>query len=314
MKNRIKYEKWIEIWLKSKKSFVKESTYANYSILVINHILPKFGKYFVDEINEAIIQKTIIEWAETGNLNSRSGLSKKTIKDILSIIKLSLKFAIKNDIIEPFIEMDLKIPKVNDIQKLKVFSSNEQKKLIYSINENKTERNIGFLISLYTGIRIGELCALKWIDLDFDERIIKITKTMQRIYIKEFNGRGISKVIITSPKTHASNREIPMSSFLIPYLQSIKSDPDMYVITGSKEFLEPRTYRNYYNRFLEKNGLNHINFHGLRHTFATRCIEVGADYKTVSELLGHASINMTLNLYVHPRMDQKRKCVELLSI
>jgi DNA-binding transcriptional ArsR family regulator len=171
---------------------------------------------------------------------------------------------------------------------------------------------VSILISLLSGIRIGELCALTWSDVNLESRTISVSKTIQRIYVKDRDGRCSSKVLVDTPKTNSSVRVVPISSLLMGYMERIRSDGEKYVVTGTYEYLEPRTYRTYYNRFLRRNGISHVNFHGLRHTFATRCIEAGGDCKTISELLGHASVNMTLNLYVHPRMDQKRRCVEMM--
>jgi Site-specific recombinase XerD len=312
MTSTIKYEEWLALWLKSKRGFVKESTYANYSMAIVNHIMPKLGKYLLHDLTEDVLQKTVMEWSKTGNM-SGGGLSKKTIQDFLSIIKLSIKAASKRGLTEPALIMDIQIPVTNNDKRVVIFDREVQNKIMNIVSENPKPRSVGIIVSLLTGLRIGELCALKWSDIDFDQKMISVTKTMQRIYLKEMNGERSSYVTITSPKTRSSNRIIPISSTLLPYLESIKpDDKESFIITGTKDRLEPRTYRSYYNRFLSKNGIDRIKFHGLRHTFATRCIEGGADCKTVSVLLGHASISMTLNMYVHPGMEQKRKCVELI--
>ena len=312
MTSLIKYGEWVALWLESKKGFVKESTYANYSMAAINHIIPSLGNYTINEISEPVLQETVIQWVNYGRMTG-GGLSKKTVKDMLSIIKLSLKAAAKKKIISAVPEMDVIVPFSGAINKIVTFSHDEQNKILSIALESPTPRNVGVVISLMAGLRIGELCALKWSDINMENRTIHITKTMQRVYLKEISGTKESRVTVTSPKTRSSNRVIPISSRLYLYLSTIVSeDSEAYVITGKKEYLEPRTYRSYYNRLLSRHGIEHVKFHGLRHTFATRCIEAGADCKTVSVLMGHSTINMTLNMYVHPGMDQKRKCVELI--
>jgi len=312
MTSIIKYGEWVALWLDSKKSFVKESTYANYSMAAINHIIPSLGNYAINEISESIVQETVIHWTSNGKM-AGGGLSKKTVKDMLSIIKLSLKAAAKKKMINSVPDMEIAIPLSTSVNKVVTFNLDEQNKILSMVLKSPSPRSVGVVISLLAGLRIGELCALKWSDINIENRTIHVTKTMQRLYLKEISGTKESRVTITSPKTKSSIRIVPISSRLFLYLSTIiAEDSEAYVITGKKEFLEPRTYRSYYNRLLSRHGIEHVKFHGLRHTFATRCIEAGADCKTVSVLLGHASVNMTLNLYVHPGMDQKRKCVELI--
>ena len=151
-----------------------------------------------------------------------------------------------------------------------------------------------------------------WKDIDFKTNIFLITKTIQRIYIKD-KENNISKVIISTPKTQNANREIPISKEFSDILKKLKTNSDNYVLSNGNRYIEPRTYRKYFNKVLKNVKIKHFNFHSLRHTFATNCISLGCDYKTVSELLGHSSVNITLNLYVHPQYSQKKKCIDLVS-
>ena len=167
------------------------------------------------------------------------------------------------------------------------------------------------MFALYSGLRIGELCALKWEDIDFKKNIINVSKTLQRVYIKAKNNNE-SKIIITTPKTRNANRIIPINSVFATIKKQIKTKNNDYLLSCTEKFIEPRTYRKYFDRMLKKNKIDHINFHSLRHTFATNCIRLGVDYKTVSELLGHSTVNITLNLYVHPQLAQKKKCIDLI--
>ena len=307
---KILYKDWIYTWLLEKKDYIKESTYANYSNNIFNHIIPKLGNYYLNELNHKIIQDFLLDLSKNGRKDNNGGLAEKTIKDITIIVKGSIKKGINEDKIK-HIELTFNYPKDNKENKLYVLTKREQNKITNYILENINSRNIGLLISLYSGIRIGELCALKWEDVDFKKNCLTINKTIQRVYIKD-KDKNISKVIITTPKTKNSNREIPINKEFLEILKKVKSDKKYYILTGNDKYIEPRTYRKYFNKVLDELKIKHFNFHSLRHTFATNCISLGVDYKTVSELLGHANVNITLNLYVHPRYSQKKKCIDLV--
>ena len=307
---KILYKDWIYTWLLEKKDYIKESTYANYSNNIFNHIIPKLGNYYLNELNHKVIQDFLLELSKNGRKDNNGGLAEKTIKDITIIIKGSIKKGINEDKIK-HIELTFNYPKDNKENKLYVLTKREQNKITNYVLENINSRNIGLLISLYSGIRIGELCALRWEDVDFKKNCLTINKTIQRVYIKDKN-KNISKVIITTPKTKNANREIPINKDFLEILKKVKSDKKHYILTGNEKYIEPRTYRKYFNKILDELKIKHFNFHSLRHTFATNCISLGVDYKTVSELLGHANVNITLNLYVHPRYSQKKKCIDLV--
>lgn len=192
-----------------------------------------------------------------------------------------------------------------------VLTKNEQNRIMkYAIN-NLNNKNIGILICLFAGIRIGEVCALKWEDINLNDGLISINKTIQRIFAKNKNN-SYSKIIISSPKTKNTNRLIPINKNFTKILKSLKSDNENYILTGTNKYIEPRVYRNYFNNVLNTLKIKHFNFHSLRHTFATNCISLGVDYKTVSELLVHSNVNMTLDLYVHTSLSQKQKCYNKL--
>ena len=309
-KNKILYSDWIYEWLIEKKEYIKESTYANYSNNIFNHIIPKLGNIYIQDLNHKIIQNFLLDLFKNGRKDGLGGLSEKTIKDITIIIKGSLRKAINEEKIRHF-ELTFNYPKDNKDSKIYILSKHEQNKLTNYVLENLTNRNIGLLISLYSGLRIGEFCALQWNDIDFKKNILSVNKTIQRVYIKD-KDKNISKVIITTPKTKNANREIPINKEFLELLKQLRTKGDDYIITGTNKYLEPRTYRKYFNKVLKQVKIKQFNFHSLRHTFATNCISLGVDYKTVSELLGHANVNITLNLYVHPRLSQKKKCIDMI--
>ena len=310
-KKKVLYGDWLWYWMNIKKNYIKESTYSNYSNIISNHIMPELGQIKISNLNNKIIQDYLITKYKNGRLDRKGGLSNKTIRDIIAVIKSSLKYAIKEEVIDN-INLDFIYPKISSKEKIYTLSKEDQNKLTSYIKANPNIKNLGILLALYSGIRIGELCALRWEDIDFKNNILHINKTLQRIYIKD-DKEKISKIIITTPKTHNAEREIPISKCFANILKGYKNEANAYILSCSDKWIEPRTFRRYFNRISKKANINSINFHGLRHTFATNCIKLGIDYKTVSELLGHANINITLNLYVHPQMSQKKKCINLIS-
>ena len=239
----------------------------------------------------------------------QDGLSQKTVKDVLIVLKMIQKFGAKNGDL-PFMEWSVKFPTEKIKQELEVLSINNQKRIMQYAIDNFTFRNLGIYICLSTGIRIGEVCALKWGDINIATETISINRTIERIYVIDGEKR-YTEVVIGTPKTKNSLREIPMSKELLKIIRPLKKvmNDEYFILTNEAKPTEPRTYRNYYKQLLKQLGIPDLKFHGLRHSFATRCIESQCDYKTVSVILGHANISTTLNLYVHPNMEQKKKCI-----
>ena len=300
----MKINEIIELWKKEKILYVKKSTYSAYLLLLENHISPYFGELY--DIEEKDVQEFALN-------KLTSGLSTKTVKDLIIVIKMILKFAYKNKFLE-YKEIDIKFPTKSDTRDLEVLSIVDHKKLLKYVQENFTFKNLGIYICLSTGMRIGELCGLQWCDIDIDNGIIKVRKTVQRIYIVEKDIR-YTEILIDSPKTKNSIRDIPMTNELIKLIKPLKKivNNEFFMLTNDEKPTEPRTFRSYYQKLIKKLGLPNLKFHGLRHSFATRCIESRCDYKTVSVILGHSNISTTLNLYVHPNMEQKKKCVDQMN-
>ena len=288
------------LWKADKKQYVKQSTLSAYTLILENHILPEFGdkmKLAETDVQEFTLRKL------------QSGLSQKTVKDILIVLKMIQKFGAKAGIL-PFAEWDIKYPTEHKKQELEVLSVTNQRRIMQYVKENFTFRNLGIYICLSTGMRIGEICALKWGDINLATEMISVNRTIERIYIIE-KGMKHTELVIGTPKTKNSIRDIPMSRELLKIIRPLKKvmNDDFYVLTNEAKPTEPRTYRNYYKQLLKQLNIPNLKFHGLRHSFATRCIESQCDYKTVSVILGHANISTTLNLYVHPNMEQKKKCI-----
>ncbi|KMQ64566.1 integrase [Chryseobacterium angstadtii] len=291
----------ISLWIIDKKQYVKRSSLSAYVLLIENHLEPSFGNKY--RIEESDVQTFVFKKLELG-------LSQKTIKDILIVLKMILKFGDKNKWLEykPF---EIQFPTERERHNIEVLCRTDQKKIMNYIQEHFTFRNLGVYICLSAGIRIGEICALTWDDIDIDNGIISIRKTIQRIYIIE-DGHRKTELTLDSPKTKNSIRDIPMNKDLLRMLKPFKKvvNSSFFVLTNDLKPTEPRTYRSYYKKLMKELDMPELKFHGLRHSFATRCIESNCDYKTVSVLLGHSNITTTLNLYVHPNLEQKKKAID----
>ena len=291
----------VELWREDKRQYVKKSTLSAYMLLIQNHLLPVFGD--MDYIEEAAVQDFVFRKLD-------DGLSQKSIKDILIVLKMILKYGVKNKVIE-YSQIDIKFPTERERHDIEVLSRSNHKKIIIHIQDHFTFRNLGIYICLSAGMRIGEICALRWRDIDTDSGVINVRQTIQRIYLIEESGRR-TELMLDTPKTKNSIRDIPMTKDLIKLLKPLKRvvNESYFVLTNDNKPTEPRTYRNYYKQFMRELDMPDLKFHGLRHSFATRCIESRCDYKTVSVLLGHSNISTTLNLYVHPNMEQKKRCID----
>lgn len=302
-------------YLDSQRPLIKQSSYETYSQWIGNHLVPYFGDMECQKITRQIIQNFIFDMTTHGRLDCNGGLSCRTIKGMVTILRSILGFAKECY----FIDLDtscfskLSYPKTVQRQYPHVFSLEEQKMIQNYITDNLSYQSFGILFALQTGVRIGELCALQYGDIDLCKETVHITKTLQRVpYTRE--KKHCSKVIISSPKSDASIRLIPIASGLFRILGKLKyQSSKCYILTGTEKYTEPRGYYYQYQKLLQNACVNYANFHTIRHTFATRCIESGADCKTVSEILGHASVKTTLDLYMHPQLEQKRLCIEKMN-
>jgi len=306
---RITVNELFAAWLESRRNSVKQSTYAEYKFLFHNYISSDFGETQADRMTSLVINSYISKLLICGGNNGK-GLSPTSVQAIMIILKSvftygETEFGLKNP------AKNVSMPK-SEYKETEVFTNSEMEK----IRENSLCRDcskLGILLCLYTGLRIGEICALKWSDIDLANQVIHVRKTLQRIK----NPDDIvpkTVIIIDEPKSSKSVRDIPVPTFMMPILTEIGRDvdPQDYFITCAQRFIEPRTYQFRFKSFLKSIDVPYKNFHVLRHTFATECIRLGVDVKTVSELLGHASVKITLERYVHSDMDMKRKQLEKL--
>ena len=292
----------------------KKSTMVKYQNLLQNHILPFLGNYHIDEIQTSQLEEFAMFKIRCGRIDGSGGLSAKTVKNMLTVIGEILQYAGRKSITVGCCIQDIRL-KVSE-KKLQILNHQEQDRLGRYLLENENPKNIGILISLYMGLRIGEICALKWKGIRLEEHMIRIHATMQRVQNFSDGEERKTNVIITPPKSEAAVRDIPIPNFLLPILKRHKpQSEEAFLLTGkSRSFYEPRSFQYYFKRVLENAGIPEMNFHVLRHTFATRCIEAGFDMKSLSEILGHSTVNITLNRYVHISMEMKQQNMGKMAV
>ncbi len=293
---RITVTELIAEWLNSMKNQVKPCTYQKYECVCRNHIISDLGTIAVRYISRFTIMSFTERLLE-------KNLSTKTVNDILIVLGIALKYAQET--------YSITVPKINYVKEhqkeMRVFSAQEQRVINDYLMQQIDIHKFGVLLALYTGMRIGELCALRWDDIT-DEHIV-INKTMMRIK----NEQGKTEVKICSPKSESSNRIIPTPKYLLPMINQFRSNG--YVLSNDKlKYTEPRLMQIKFGQMIAECNIEKTNFHALRHTFATRCIEVGVDVKTLSELLGHSDVKTTLNRYVHSSFELKQKSMEQLEM
>ena len=297
-KRRKNFRVVTEEWLKYKKNTVKKSTYYNYSYSVEKYLYPKFADQDITQIKD--YNDFIEKLTDT--------LAPKTVRDIITKLKEIINFYEEEHNTKLNIKK-MSLPKMNK-KEIQILSNKEKQKLEKYCIEQNSLKSLGILICLNTGLRIGEVCALRWENIDFESKKIHIEKTIERIYSKEENK---TIVIIDTPKSITSVRTIPINSKLYNILKQIrgKSKKTDFVLTGSSEhYVEPRNYQYHFKEILKRSKVKKYKFHTLRHTFATNCIEAGMDIKSLSEILGHADVSITLNIYVHSSDKAKRKYLE----
>lgn len=311
--NRIySFDNLINDFLCAQKILVKESTFSHYNNIINAHIRPYFNTFSLEEIDTEVIVNFINEKLSSGRIDGAGGLSNKSVKDISSVLKMIIKYGASKGILSSSL-IEFSVPKERR-KDIKILNSRDLKSLESYVYDAEDSYKLGVYICLYTGLRIGEICALQWKDIDFANKTLKVRKTILRITDTD-SDLSKTKIIIDSPKSESSIREIPLPNKLIDILQQHKSkilNEEYYVLTGNEKYIEPRNYYEKYKKYLIKCNIPNYTFHSLRHTFATRCVEIGFDPKTLSEILGHSDVKITLSRYVHPSMERKRVCMEKL--
>lgn len=310
-KNSSTYNDLLDSWLHSISLNTKESTQARYAHLINTHIKPELGMYQLTQLTTEIIEFFIEQQLTDGRLDKRGGLSSKTVTDILTIVKNTIEYAQYKNLSVVCNLSKLTVKKKE--KEMRVLSQSEQEALVNVLVADIDRYKFGVLLSLYTGIRIGELCALQWEDFCIPQTTLKVRKTMQRIQDLGNGSVSKTKIIITEPKSQCSVRDIPLPSFIIDVARPFVSNSKSFLLTGNDRHVEPRTMQNRFKCYVKESGIDNANFHALRHTFATRCVEVGFEIKSLSEVLGHANVNITLNRYVHSSFELKHSNMNKLA-
>lgn len=306
----MKLKNWLEVWLnKYTKHTVKLRTYGRYEYIIEKHINPKLGDYELEELSPVLLQDFVLDKIEHGNLKTNGQLANNSVIGIVNVLKSALGLAKSLEMIERDYTDKIKLPLATE-KEVTAFDKLEQDKLVKFCLEAKKKNYIGIVICLYTGIRLGELLALTWNDIDLNSGIMNITKTAYRI--KE---NGTPRIVVDKPKTKNSSRIIPLPKQLIEILKQVKKKSNsLYVLsTRNGGMVGTREYQKTYQRILAKLDIPYKNFHSLRHTFATRAVEMGMDVKTLSEILGHKNPMITLQRYTHSLISYKTEMMNKMG-
>ena len=290
---------WLE---KFQKEHIKARTYNRYQGLIEMHIVPALGDQDISILSRREIQNFLINQKRDGNMRSKETLSATSTNMMLSLLNLAFEYACDMEYIKENPCVRIRRARA-DTKKVEAFSTDEQRAVEAEIAKSGDRRLHGIILCLYTGVRLGELIALSWSDIDFKLGTLKVTKTAYRAQ----NEYGIWNLCIDTPKTESSERVIPLSQYITDMLsqdRNVAKTP--YIVENKKaERMSIRSYQYLFERLTEKAGVRKLNFHALRHTFATRALECGMDIKTLSELMGHKNASITLNRYAHSMMDTK---------
>ena len=330
--NQILFEEVLNVWLEDVRQTHAISTYVKYTRIVKKHIQPYFKdvpltqitpaslRQFSDDLKQ-LAQKSKEKkesadkvWGEKkADFSMGDVYSHTMIQTAVMITNMTMKMAFRRGLVHEWNAVPCSRRKKRAL--VQVLSTEEQMKLEGYIKENWSQTGFGIYLCLYTGMRLGEICALKWENINIREGYLIVSSTVQRLSIEQENGNNKSMLFVTPPKSETSMRRIPFPSFLVPALEQISkaAAKDSFLLKSkSKAPMDPRTFQYQYKRFLYKAGVPYYNFHTLRHTFATRCITSGMDPKTLSEILGHADIKITMDYYFHSSFEFKKNQIEKL--
>lgn len=301
----MKYIDWLIQWLENYiRPSVKMRTYERYKLIIEQHIKDKIGGIELDGLSPLVLQSFITELLQSGNRKTGKGLSANSVNAIISVIQSSLKTAHLLGLTREYTADKLKRPKLKE-KPVECFTLAEQKQIEQAILNGKKDKLYGIILCLYSGLRIGELIALQWDDIDLTKGILTISKSCHD---------GKDGLIIDEPKTATSRRIIPLPKQLLPILRSVKKRSDSSsVVSANGSTVSVRSYQRSFELLLKKLKIPHKGFHSLRHTFATRALECGMDVKTLSEILGHKNPTVTLNRYAHSLMEHKTDMMNKLG-
>lgn len=298
------------LWLTDVRVTIKESTYTRYHRIVVKYLFPLLENQLLARLDHRYLNGITEKLLTEGGI-SRTPLSPKTVSDILCVLKAILKYGKENQYPCPNltgIKYPQKAPK-----NIRIFTDENRQQMESLLLNSEDPMSLGILFTLFTGVRIGELCGLRWADVDLEQATVTIRRTIERIADLDPATPNKTKIIISEPKTDSSMRIIPLPIFLMEYLLRRKQDEECYLLTGTPKPTEPHQYYVRYQKFLKQIHMEGHTFHALRHTFATRCVELGFDTKSLAEIMGHSNISTTLSIYVHPTLQQKKLQMERLT-
>lgn len=306
----MKYKDWLKEWLDNYiEPTVKTRTFSRYSEIVNQHITPKLGEYELSDLIPSVLQCYVTELLRTGNLKTGKGLAVNSVNAIVNVIQNSLHTAFRLGYIKEYTADRIKRPKAQE-KDISCFSAQEQKTIEQAVLNGKKNKMFGVMLCLYSGLRVGELLALKWEDIDFQKGVLTVSKSCH-------DGKGRDGHYIRveeTPKTSSSRRIIPLPKQLLPLIKEAKKKSDSeYIVAKANKPISVRSYQRSFALLQRKLKIPHRGFHSLRHTFATRALECGMDVKTLSEILGHKSPTVTLNRYVHSLMEHKKDMMNRLG-
>lgn len=311
--NVMTFSNLLDLWLSNFKTTAnKGSTELKYQNIIKRHIQPDLGSIQLKKLSDEKICNYLVMKLKNGRLDGKGGLSPSYVKTIRYIIRAATKLGSNQNLCSQ-IKADIVIK--GNTKSAFFLSIDDQTYLENYLQEDDSMERIGIYIALYAGLRIGEVCALRWEDIDMHNKIIHVNQTISRIHIASENTDCIkSKLIITTPKTKSSIRDIPITSSLHPILRKARENAvSSYIVSKKENFINPRSFEYRFHKILTNACMKQFNFHALRHTFATRCLESGVDVKTLCELLGHANVTTTLQIYTHSSMMLKKEQIEKLS-
>ena len=295
-----------EFWLDSDLvKRVKPSTYESYYHCVTKYIIP----FYTSRNHYQLTEDTVSEFVKF--MHDDNSISQSYKRKILAVYKTALREILKSspDSIQLLNYIKFPKPEQNEVQ---VFTMKEQCLVEKAVLGSPDKRTLGIVLCFYSGIRLGELCALKWCDFDFENETLFINRTVSRT--KNFSDDdNKTLLIIGTPKSRTSSRKIPLPSFLIPLFKEYyqcSGKETCYFMTGSEIPIDPRAFQKLYKKILIKAGVPDRKFHAIRHTFATRALELNVDIKTISDILGHSNVSITMNIYAHSLMEQKKIAID----
>ena len=305
---RKRFGAYCEEWLTLCRSRVKESTYVKYDAIIHNHILPGLGGCHLSALSSVQVEQF------SHALLFDTELSAKTVRCILTVVHSVIGYIRRQDAQLLPQNIEIVYPKDNK-KEMRVLTRDEQQTLTAYLLGDLDDCKFGVLLALLTGLRLGEVCALRWGDISLSDRTLKVSSTMLRLKDYEADAPQKTKIVLSAPKSNTSVRVIPLTEYAVKLCAlRKKNDPEAFVLTGERNrYMEPRTLQYRLERYTAACGMKDVHFHVLRHTFATRCVEVGFEIKSLSEILGHTSPKFTLERYVHSSMELKRDNMEKLA-